>query len=178
MLRVRVSVCFHVTREKRRGREKKRLLQWPNTSGHSRTSGLGKLIASTLHRHCPTRPCVPGGCASVKYRHHHQPPSPLSRGYHYQRRTLGGDKSCDRNDSAKLLLARIRARSSQCVGRVAWWTLKPGGMKRGSEGGRRGSSARRVRDLSPPRRRRPRRPARPRRERQCPSRAVITHAFQ
>lgn len=49
----------------------------------------------------------------------------LSRAYHYHRRTLGVDKSCDRNDSAKLLLARIRARSLPC------WSLH--GRKSGTE---------------------------------------------
>lgn len=55
---------------------------------------------------------------SRQYKVSSVPPSPslrpLSRAYHYHRRTLDGDKSCDRNDSAKLLLARIRARCLPC----------------------------------------------------------------
>lgn len=50
---------------------------------------------------------------------------PLPRHEHYHEATIitvapaDGDKSCDRNDSAKLLLARIRARSF-AVPVVAW----------------------------------------------------------
>lgn len=100
------------------------------------------------------------------------PPRPLSRAYHYHRRTLDGDKSCDRNDSAKLLLARIRARCLPCGSLHSRKSDADGGtqgLREGHGGGSEGyATFPHYKPMG----------IRSNGERQCPSRAVITHAFQ